>query len=478
MMPALLGLLFLFGCGGGGDDGEVRGRAIEAGRGATPAASEDRAVPIVLNWIGHWKDEDRREDLVYEVKREFEFLHPEVKLNLVFNRDLEGPDPAYKRRAAEAIVRMIRTGDVAWDIVYLDVAVYEHVTEMLGDPEWVEKHIVDFSRVPGFLASQKSFIVEDPRYREKIGGILTGPYIEGYIQNMWYNAEVAAKTGLAVKERKMTFDDLLEYARLLRNYNREHGTAIRLVKLGSWNRVDLLFENLFKSQFPDFESAVAVEYSEEKREAFLRTLMAFERLSEFGPVVNPGWESLTFNDFKQQFLFHDDALFIMAGTFMYSNFRGIDMEESRKMRPLENPVMGMPNGLTGDFTPTFAVMKNSDNRDLAVDFLMSWATPKIAEKWVRYAKNPTGIRGHLSETVSREIGAGNDVYERFVRDMAREYEGTPMMYLRTPTYVFGRKNPVTITELREKLVHILEGKVLAREYYDEVMLRLEEGGRP
>lgn len=477
-MPALLGVLLLFACGGGGDDEGQRGKGVETGRGATPAASEEQAAPVVLNWIGHWKDEDLREDLVYEVKREFEFLHPGVKLNLVFNRDLEGPDPAYKRRAAEAIVRMIQTEDITWDIVYLDIAVYEHVAEMLGDPEWVEKHIVDFSRVPGFLASQKSFIVEDARYREKIGGILTGPFIEGYIQNMWYNADVAAKTGLAVKERGMTLDDLLEYARLLRDYNREHGTPIRLVKLSSWNRIDLLFENLFKSQFPDFESAVAVEFNEEKREAFLRTLTAFERLSEFGPVMNSGWESLTFNDFKRQFLFDDDALFIMAGTFMYSNFRGLDVEKSRKMRPLENPVMGMPNGLIGDFTPTFAVMKNSDNRDLAVDFLMSWATPKVAEKWVRYAKNPTGVRGHLSEAVSREIDAYNDVYERFVRDMAREYERTPMMYLRTPTYVFGEKNPVTITELREKLARILEGKVAAREYFDDVMLRLEEGGRP
>jgi hypothetical protein len=97
---------------------------------------------------------------------------------------------------------------------------------------------------------------------------------------------------------------------------------------------------------------------------------------------------------------------------------------------------------------------------------------------VRYAKNPTVIRGHLSDIVSREIDAGNDVYEQFVRDMEREYEGTPMMYLRTPTYVFGENSPVTITELREKLAHILEGKIRARDYYDEVMLRVRAEGSP
>jgi hypothetical protein len=38
------------------------------------------------------------------------------------------------------------------------------------------------------------------------------------------------------------------------------------------------------------------------------------------------------------------------------------------------------------------------------------------------------------------------------------------MYLRTPTCVFGEKSPVSITELRERLARILEGKVAAREY--------------
>lgn len=32
--------------------------------------------------------------------------------------------------------------------------------------------------------------------------------------------------------------------------------------------------------------------------------------------------------------------------------------------------------------------------------------------------------------------------------------------------------------MREKLAHILEGKVRARDYYDEVMLRVEGGGQP
>jgi ABC-type glycerol-3-phosphate transport system substrate-binding protein len=473
-LPLCIAMALAAGCGPAGDKADP----ADGGKGAVervePVSTADDAGQIQINWIGHWKGEEKREDLVYEVKKDYEFLHPNVKINLVFNRDLEGSDPAYKKRAADAIIKMVETGEMVWDIVYLDIATYEHVAEHLQDPHWVRKHIVDFSGVPGFVDSQKDFIVQDPRYKEKLGGILTGPFIESYMQSMWYNTEVAVRAGLAIRERDMTFDDLLGYAEKLQRYNRDNGTSISFIKLSSWNRIDLLFESLFKSQFDDFQSAVEKTFNEKKKEAFLQTLLAFEKLSACQPVVNPGWEGLTFNDFKEEFLFEDDALFIMAGTFMYSNFRGLDVEKSEKMRPLENPVMGRANGLIGDYTPTFAVMKNSANRDVAVDFLMSWATPKNADKWVRYTKNLTGTRGHLSEAVSREINFFDDIYEQFIMDMENKYRGTPMMYMRTPTYVLGENNPVSITELRKKLAEILEGKLGARDYFDDVMRRLEE----
>ena len=47
-----------------------------------------------------------------------------------------------------------------------------------------------------------------------------------------------------------------------------------------------------------------------------------------------------------------------------------------------------------------------------------------------------------------------------------------MMYLRAPTYIFGDRNPVSITELRGKLIEILLGDLTAKEYYDDVMARL------
>lgn len=158
---------------------------------------------------------------------------------------------------------------------------------------------------------------------------------------------------------------------------------------------------------------------------------------------------------------------------MYSHFHGLDKEKSLKMRPAENPYLGKPNGLVGDYTPVFAVMKNSRNRDLAVELLMSWATPLTAEKWVRYTKNLTGSKGHLSERISKNVDYFDDTHEKFLLDMEKKYQEFPMMYLRTPTYIFGENNPVSITELRSKLAQIVAGDLKAREYFDDVMTRFD-----
>jgi ABC-type glycerol-3-phosphate transport system substrate-binding protein len=453
---------------------EREGERAPGGRGREgEVLDKGGSQAVQLNWIGHWKGEDKREDLVLEIKKEFEFTHPDVRINLVFNKDMEGEAVDYKERTADVIVKMIETGEIGWDAVFLDVAIYDMVADTLKDPYWVGKHMVDFADVPGFVESQKDFIVQDPRYRNKVGGIFTGPFVESYIMSVWFNSRVAGRAGIEVKERDMTFDDFLGYAERLEEYNRSNDSSIPFIKLCSWNRIDFLFESLFKSQFDDFDSAVEEVFTEEKRRAFLETLSAFEELSRHQPVVNRDWEKVSSNDFQRDYLLNDDALFVMGGTFMYSQFRGIDPEESRKMRPAENPFIKNPNGLIGDYTPVFGVMKNSRNRDLAVELVMSWARPKNAEKWVRYTKNLTGTRGNLSEAAPRELSAANDVYERFILDMEQKYAGVPMMYMRTPTYVFGKRNPVSVLELRLKLAEILEGKLKAREYYEDVMARME-----
>jgi ABC-type glycerol-3-phosphate transport system substrate-binding protein len=113
-------------------------------------------------------------------------------------------------------------------------------------------------------------------------------------------------------------------------------------------------------------------------------------------------------------------------------------------------------------------MKNGPNKKAALNLLKLWAEPKIADRWVAYTKNPTGLRGSLQAPASE---TGVDVYNRYILDMTRDYGHLPMRYFRALTYIFGEKNPVTPNELRANLAEILLGKMTAQEFYDDVMKR-------
>jgi hypothetical protein len=309
-----------------------------------------------LNWMGHWKGEDKRELLVHEVRKQYEFLHPDVTVNLQFDVDIEGEGDYYKMKVAHKIVEMITTGRIEWDVVFCDLPVYNHVADLLGDPLWGQKHLVDFATVPGFLGSQKDFIVNTPYYRERMGGIFAGPHIEGIVFCLWTTRQVVKKTGIAVKERGMTSDDFLAYARALAAYNKEHGTSIPFLHLSSLNRIEALFEYLFKSQFSDPGLVIEEKYDASKAKAFL-----------------PG------------------------GTCMYSHFRGVSPQHYQNGIPVEQPYVKQPNGLVGLFVNAFAVMKRSPNRQAAIDLSMMWAEPEIAremggvyKKSDRHPRQPPG----------------------------------------------------------------------------------------
>lgn len=429
------------------------------------------AEPSQLNWIGNWKNEEKRSDLINEVKKEFEFLNPDVTVNLTFNVDLEAEGDNFKWKTAHTIVNMIQTGDIKWDVVFMDIIVYNLVAEILGDPKWGVKHLVDFSEVPGFLSTQKDFIVNDPFYKQQTGGIFVGPLIEGLFYCFWYNKEVAQKIGISVTTQGMKIGDLMTYAMKLSDYNKKNNTAIPLIWLGTWNRLDTLFEYLFKSQFDSRERVIEQTFNEEKKKAFLNTLLTFEELSRFQPALNPDYKSLHWGDWQNGFL-ENEGLFIVAGTFMFNHFMASGSDKYKKVEPAEYPIVKKANGLVGIYTPSFAVMKKSPNKKAAMDLMALWSEPKIAEKWVSYTRNPTGIKGNLDQPVIDALS--NDVYKRFVRSMTLKYKNLPMRYFQEPSYVFGENCPVSAPEFRENLALILEGKQTAKQFFNYVLSRFNQ----
>ena len=94
-----------------------------------------------------------------------------------------------------------------------------------------------------------------------MNGMITGPYIEGFYQPFFYNKTLTDKIGLKIKDRGMTFDDLLSYFKAVSDYNKKNGTDISILydagdaKGGigygpsTWN----IFQSLFRSEFPDLD---------------------------------------------------------------------------------------------------------------------------------------------------------------------------------------------------------------------------------
>jgi ABC-type glycerol-3-phosphate transport system substrate-binding protein len=428
-----------------------------------------RADCTQLNWMGHWKGEGKREQLVHEIKKNYEFLHPGTTVNLRFNVDIEGEGDYFKMKVAHKIVEMIKTGKIEWDLVFCDIAVYRHVADLLGDPLWGQKYLVDFATVPGFLESQKEIVINTPFFKEKIGNMYLGPFIEGYIFCLWYNSQTAEKVGIKIKERGMTADEFIGYAKALSEYNKRHGTRIPFLYINSLNRIEALFEDIFKSQFTDPQLVIEEKYDAKKAEAFLATLEIFEKLSHYQPLVNEGWRTYDWIQCQKDFL-AGNGLFIPGGTFMYNQFHSHSPQIADRGIPVEQPHVKQPNGLVGLFAHAFAVMKDSPNRQAAIDLSMMWSTPETAEKWVEYTRNPTGIRGNLSKPIVEREDL--DIYGRFLLDMEKQYGSLPIRNFRAPTYVFGKGIPITDEEFRSNLVLILEGKLKAKDYYRDVLSRV------
>jgi ABC-type glycerol-3-phosphate transport system substrate-binding protein len=133
-----------------------------------------------INMQGHWKGEDLREDFVIETVKEFEARNPNVKVNLKWNADF----PGGRKGAIDATVNELKSGQTDWDVIWLEPFYYQEIANVLNDSNWGKTYLVDFETLQGFSESQNSFILSDPQFRNHMNGIITGPYIEGFYQQI------------------------------------------------------------------------------------------------------------------------------------------------------------------------------------------------------------------------------------------------------------------------------------------------------
>jgi len=417
-----------------------------------------------VNWIGHWLGEHDRETLVREVKSDFEMMNPDIKLNLHYPQQIMG----YRspEEAGKFIADMIKTGNIEWDVVWLNPFIYQYAAEQLDDSNWGKKYLVNFEDVEGFRQTQKSFIIDDPVYRAQSGGISVGPYIEGYYMSIFYNKDVAEKMGIEIKQYGMTFEDLLGYVKAVEEYNHNHNTDIAaFYESESWGTMNVLFQNLFKSELEDFIKVKEEAGSDEKNMALLKTFQAFEQLSEYDPLID-SYEDNIFSQTKHLIL-DDECLFFVNGIWMYSHWMGIDEEKTKKIVPAELPVFNEVDYYLGSFIPTWAVMKDAPNKEEAIKLLMFWSRPQVAEKWIRYAKAPTGIIGHVST-----LDIADDQFGQFQAKITDKYSGK-IHYSANTGYIFGKENQLLQKDINEKLIQLLTGEITAQQAYDEIMAEVK-----
>jgi ABC-type glycerol-3-phosphate transport system substrate-binding protein len=447
-------LLFIISSGCITEEKPTMGK--RTGVNATAAVSSDKEV----NWMGHWLMDHDRETLVQGVAQDFELMNPDIAVNLEYPQQIMGMRS--REKTGRYIARMITAGNMEWDIVWIDDVIYQYTAEELGDPGWGEKYLVNFENVEGFKETQKSFIIDDPVYRNQTGGIIVGPYIEGYYYVIYYNKDVAEKMGIEVKQHGMTFGDLLGYVREVEEYNREHTTDIAaFYESKNYITTELLFQNLLKSELGDFSEAKEETGSAEKNAALLKTLQAFEEIGNYDPLIDSHKNNTWYQ--TRHLILDDECLFYVNGVWMYNHWMSMDKEQTRKMVPAELPVFQETDYYLGGYIPTWAVMKDAPNRDEGVRLLMFWSTPLVAENWVRYAKAPTGLAGHLSTP-----DQADDVFAQFQSEITDRYGGN-VHYSANAGYIFGEENRLLQDDLNEKILKLLEGEITAEQAYEDIM---------
>ncbi len=430
---------------------------------AEPVQTATDGKRKTINWMGHWYKADRRYDLVLEIKRDFAFRNQDTRVNLQFPEQILGTND--KVAVARLIVDMIKQKRFDWDIVWMDNHIYQFVAEELNDPYWGRKHLVNFEQVPGFVQSQKPFIIEDPAYRNQTGGILVGPYIEGYYYALYYNRDLAAKIGIQPKAFGMTFEDLLGYVKAAARYNRSAKDKIPIFfDAYDLPSMEALFQNLVKSWLADYTLSAAEQSSPQKLEAMYKGFQAFEELGKYRPLIPSYATNAWF--LTRDVPLNDGALFYISGTWMYSRWRDIDIPKSSKMVPTELPVFKPVNYGLGGVITTWAVMKDSPRRDDAIRLVMSMSTPRVAEKWVQYTKTPTGIAGDFSKAT-----VGGDVYEVYQRTLSEKYQDR-MQYSFNAAYLLGADNSLLQKQIVDLLWQLLEGKITAGQARDSILANM------
>lgn len=329
--------------------------------------------------------------LVNEMSASFIAQHPGVRIDMVY--DGAPGEELNPEREAERIVKMVLSGVFDRDVVGISPKIYALVGEALDDPKWGVSHLVDFAE-EGILESH----IEPIRNRtaiRRVGGMVPGPYIQGSYFSVFYNEALGERLGLDVGGEALSFDRLLLLAEQVQEYNKSSDLPVSLL-LNSGHSHLILFRSLLLSAVEDAEGGNLPKgrLGQSRRdESLLKTFQAFEALGKRRALLakkKVRWGEV---DAALPFL-SARILFMFARSDAYTQAVAKDSTgHMASVRLLELPVFQPMQAGQAVFEPSWAVMKYSPNRGLAVEWMKYWCRPERASEWARLSGNPTGLLG-------------------------------------------------------------------------------------
>ncbi len=412
----------------------------------------------VIHIMGHWYGEGKKELLVREQVREFSFLNQDLAIDLQFPHHIFkfNDEAELYFIECDSIAQMVRMNKWPFDILFCDQERYKRVGMLVNDPEWGKKYLVDFSQEPWFINAHKEKFFETGNYINLYGGTLPGPFIEGVISILFVSDEVEKKLGLQIKDLDMTFDDFLSYAKVVYEYNQTHSEKITFLSTQYQYAIDNLFNQLVTS----YHEKSSFSSINESLKAVEQTYKAFEELARYKAIDQYiPYQHLAY-DIGQRILFDKQCLFNLQPSWIFMFWKKSNPEGTKKMRPCEIPSFAGKKSpyYSGFYQTIFVVPKNSANSEAGKRFIKFLTSTQTADKWVKYAVCPTGMKTSIAYT-----DFGQNVYEKFFQHLQKKY-GNNQIDVNISKLLFNSDKAIDF-----KYKDVLAGRMSAQ----EAMLQLQ-----
>lgn len=410
---------------------------------------------IKIKWLGHWFGEGKKETLLRELAREFNFLHQDIQVELEFPHQMlgVGPEVATYLMVVDSISRMIEDNDWPYEIMLCDAYRYQAAGIKINKPDWGKDYLIDFKQFPWFIDSHKDGIFSDNRYTYIFADMATGPFIEGVWNLLYVSSVMEQKLGIEIKDYDMNMSDFELYAKKVYEYNQSHSDKISFL---TFPRTDMtpFFNHIVMSAV----GKDSVYNSEEALENLKLTYKSLEKIAPYKPFEH----QLEYQDDKT--LYYNQALFIYNPSWVNLFWQSNNPDAEKTMKPCEIPSIDgkKASSYSGRYTSVFVAPKNSKNPDAAVQFLKFISSKETASKWTKYSKCPTGLKEGISYS-----DFGVDLYTKFSQHISNKYNNK----LNEDNSITAFLDPDKKIDFKFALV--MNGEISAQEAYESVIAQLK-----